>query len=84
MSDIDQLRKDVALTAEREGWSREETLEIGAAIKADIERGDEEALSGWAKQMAWWREMEAEALGRAKGMAQRIRQALDKERRKAA
>lgn len=84
MINIEQLRKDVALTAEREGWSREETLEIGTEIRKAIEAGDEEALAGWAEQMAWWREMLASTAPAVRAAEHRIRVAADLARRKAA
>lgn len=55
--DIDQLRKDVILTADREGWSQEETRVMGGDIKAMIDRDDQEALEWQARYFAWWREM---------------------------
>lgn len=55
--DTDRLRADLRLTAAREGWPEAEIKEIGAAIKAALDAEDEEALQGWAKQLAWWREM---------------------------
>ena len=55
--DIDQLRRDLRLTAAREGWADEVVLEIGARIRAALEAGDEETLSYWAQELAWWREL---------------------------
>lgn len=56
-ADIDRMRADLRLTAEREGWSAEEALEIGATIKAAIDANDEPLLAYWAGRLAWWREL---------------------------
>lgn len=55
--DIDQLRRDLRLTAEREGWSEAEVREMGTAIRADIDAGNTEALEAWAEQLSWWRRL---------------------------
>lgn len=57
MTDIDQLRADLRLTAEREGWTQKDVTEIGNEIKRHIAEGDEAALAGWAKQLSFWREL---------------------------
>lgn len=54
---IAQMRRDLRLTADREGWPESDVREVGAAIRAAIETGDEEALQGWAACLAWWREL---------------------------
>jgi hypothetical protein len=71
--DVGQLRRDLRLTAEQEGWPDADLREVGAAIKAAIDAGDEETLQGWAGQLGWWRTSIAEVGQRLRVAEQRIR-----------
>jgi hypothetical protein len=73
--DIDQLRRDLRLTADREGWMDEEVREIGGQIRAALDGGDEETLAYWARELAWWRELLAGCAARMRAFEASVRSA---------
>lgn len=73
---IDQLRQDMKTTANREAWSNADFKEVGASIKAAIDADDQQALRVWAKDMAWYRELDAYVQQRRQGATERIRARL--------
>ena len=82
--DIDQMRRDLRLTADREGWSDAEVKELGAAIRAAIEAGDQEVLRYWAGRLAWWRELLASYAPRLRAFETAVRSSADPQHRRAA
>jgi hypothetical protein len=71
--DIDLLRQDLRLTADREGWADEEIKEIGADIRAALDEGNDDRLGYWTARLAWWRELLASYAPRLRAFESRIK-----------
>lgn len=73
--DIAKLRADLRLTAARDSWSDAEIREVGAAIKAAVDADDQEVLSYWATELAWWRQLITDSAPRLRAFEARIKAA---------